>query len=1318
MDLYALIARALVRNQESLRKDLARLARLPQESAQAKDEFSRLKKRVHASLREVRRREKTLPPLNYPANLPIVARREEIVAAIRRSPVVVITGETGSGKTTQIPKMCLEAGRGTRGVVACTQPRRVAAVTVARRIAEETGQEPGESVGYKIRFTEKGAPDPHIKIMTDGILLAEAQTSPLLSRYDTIIVDEAHERSLNIDFTLGIVKRLLQKRADLKLIITSATIDAEKFSRAFDNAPVIEVSGRLFPVRAVYDPPGEDDSGEETGHVEHAARTVSDIVSGKFGRPGDVLVFMPTENDIRETVEILSGKTWPGARILPLYARLPAQEQARVFDSAPGMKIVVATNVAETSLTIPGIRYVVDTGLARISQYNPRSRTTSLPVAKISRASADQRMGRAGRVEAGVCVRLYAEEDYQNRPRYTPPEILRANLAEVILRMTALGLGSPLTFGFVDPPTPKAVHDGHEVLLELSAIRVSGPEKQNEERHVLTPMGRLMARMPLDPRISRILMEARSEGCLAQAMVLAAYLSIMDPRERPPDKEAAADQAHAVFVDKNSDFVTALNIWRAWHTQRARAGSENQMKNYAKEKFLSYRRMREWQDVHGQITAILEDEGLLAPGARPEPADLPVPGPERGAPLYAAVHRAVASGYLSNIAMRKEQNTYTAARGREAFVFPGSGLHNKGVKWLVAAEVVETSRLFLRTAAAADPAWFEELGGHLCARHYTEPRFDPKRGEVVAVEHVTLYGLPVAPGRSVSFGPVNPDAATGVFLQSALVEGELPEALPFLVHNQEVVRKVREMEDRLRRRDLLLGQEHRLKFYEERLPEVYSVEGLKSIIRDRGGDRFLRMCEADVMAASPEPGRLARFPKRMPLSAGEFPVRYRFDPGSALDGVTVRIPRHVASDVDPAGLDWVVPGLLPEKVSLLLKGLSKEHRRRLVPVNQTVERILPLLKPGQGSLLGELSRVLHEDYGVSVPHSAWRTDLLPGYLTARVSVVGPDGREVAAGRDPSLLSRLPEAKAPEDLEKKVRERWETGGLLAWNMEMLPESVPIDFKRPDSHRLHLAFVPEGEAVAVRAFQDPVKAREAHRRGVARLFELHFGREARLLRRTMDLQPGDKPLAARHGGAQAVEDQAFRKVWEELFGLDIRTRTEFLAKAAELAPRMGPLGMEKTALVREALAAFHRTGGALKAVARANAGNRQLRELVARLEKDISALLPDNFVTLYDNMRLRHLPRYLAAMAQRAEKAAVDWEKESARAAVAARYMKRVRELATGLGPGASAAKREALEDLYWMVEEFKVSLFAQTLGTACPVSEKRLDRLAEELERMG
>ncbi len=790
--------------------------------------------------------------LHFDPALPISERKQTLIEALDRHQVLIVAGETGSGKTTQLPKICLAAGRGVDGAIGVTQPRRIAALTVGRRIAEELGEPIGQTVGVKIRFQDSSSDQTRIKVMTDGILLAEAHSDRFLNQYDTLIVDEAHERSLNIDFILGMLKTLLKKRRDLRLIITSATIDTQKFAQAFDQAPVIEISGRTFPVEIRYlaDPAS---NGEETSYIEQAVLAIDQLQQER--RHGDILVFMPTEQDIRDTCEIIQGRRYPNTEVMPLFARLSASEQQRVFQPVQGRKIIVATNVAETSITLPGIYYVIDTGLARISQYTPRSRTNTLPVVPISQSSADQRAGRCGRVAKGIAVRLYSETDYLQRPKYTLPEIQRANLAEVILRMTALGMGDVDAFPFIDPPATRSIHDGCNLLLELGAIQLAHPVRIRSGRYALTQKGRLMAKLPLDPRLACMLLEAHARGCLSDVAIIAAVLSIQDPRERPAEKQAEADFAHAAFADPLSDFITLLHIWHRYHAIIARRSSWQQVKQFCREHFLSFRRMREWQDVHQQIMAELADHQIIPRN----PAKLPAQPSDTGDSGYAAIHQSILSGFLSNIALKKEKQIFQASYNREVMIFPGSGLFKNPGQWIVAAEMVETSRLFARCAAVIQPGWLELVGKAQCRYTYLDAHWERRREAVVATEQVSLFGL-IIDRRTRPYGPVDPVAASDIFIRHALIQGDLRKLPPFLKHNQQIVAQVRTMEDRLRRKDLLVDEDILLEHYRRCLGTVFDLRGLQQKIAQAGDDAFFAFAPAGCTQLQPAAGRTGQIP--------------------------------------------------------------------------------------------------------------------------------------------------------------------------------------------------------------------------------------------------------------------------------------------------------------------------------------------------------------------------------------------------------------------------------------------------------------------------
>ena len=1252
-----------------------------------------------------------LPQITYPEALPIVARKDDIIRAIRRHPVVVITGETGSGKTTQIPKMCLEAGRGVRGMIGCTQPRRVAAVTVAQRIAEELGEDVGRSIGYKIRFEDRSGPHPLIKLMTDGILLMEAQADPRLRAYDTIIVDEAHERSLNIDFVLGILKKLTHTRRDLKLIITSATIDTEKFSRAFDNAPIIEVSGRMYPVDVRYLPldPEEEEKGDVT-YVDAAVRAVDDLKNER--KRGDIMIFMPSEQDIRETCDLLEGRDYKDAAILPMFARLSWTEQRRVFQPMPRQKIVVATNVAETSITIPGIRYVIDTGVSRISQYNPRTRTTSLPIRPVSRSSADQRKGRCGRVQHGLCIRLYGEEDYENRPLFTPPEILRANLADVILRMLSLQLGNIENFPFVDPPASRAIHDGLDLLQELGAIEKSARNTDSEGTGSfrLTEKGRRMARLPIDPRISRMLLEAEEEGCVAEVLVIASAMSVQDPRERPLEQAQQADQMHAPFRHPTSDFITLLRIWNHYHEQRELIKTQSSMRKFCRNHFLSYRRMREWRDVHDQIRLILNEKNApKKPGKRTTTAD--------AEKLTAGIHKSILSGYLSNIAIKQEKNFYNATKGRQVMIFPGSSLFNKGGKWIVASEIVETSRLFARTVANIDPDWLEAIGGDLCRYTHAAPHWEKNRGEVVATEQVTLFGLVIVPGRPVSFGRIDPAAAAEIFIRSALVEGDVKQTLPFLAHNRKMMESVAIMEDKIRRHDLLADEEQIARFYEKRLSGIYDVRTLQKLIRDRGGDGFLRMRESDILRDLPNVDTLALYPDEISTGKLRFRFSYRFDPGHPEDGVTMKIPVHLLSKTSAEAADWSVPGLYREKIDALLRGLPKEYRKKLQPLAETAAAVQTEMPAGEGALLSALGKFIYQRFGVDVPASAWRLDKLPNHLKMRFSVVDAGGREVSAGRDLNQFRTETLAAEETAVFNRTRKKWEKTGLILWDFGNLPEEIPLESGGMLQGFAYPALQAADESVNIRLFQSRREADESHAQGVISLYTLHFQTELKKLKKALILAGDMKVWAAAFGGQKALESRIFDKVCQDLFLVPIRTEAAFPQHAETIAPRILPHGQEVLLEIKPFVKTYHETTVTLRAFEESYRFNKPALAFLEMIREELSRLVTPDFLLKYDTERLTHIARYLKALIIRAERGLLHLEKALAKSMEIKPFDDFIKHMLEQMSPLSSNEKRRSLEDFRWMIEEYKVSLFAQELKTPYPVSKKRLDEKMREIERM-
>ncbi|UCE43250.1 MAG: ATP-dependent RNA helicase HrpA [Candidatus Aminicenantes bacterium] len=1271
-----------------------RLSRLQQSQPRIKKdavlrELEKLEKKLAASVEKKEFRARNAPRVSFPEELPISARSKEIIKAIQENPVVIISGETGCGKSTQIPKMCLKAGRGVAGMIACTQPRRIAAITIAHRIASEIKESLGRSVGYKIRFRDRTSPDGHIKILTDGMLLAETQSDSRLMSYDTLIIDEAHERSLNIDFLLGITRTLLETRPDLKLIITSATLDTEKFCRAFPNAPLIEVSGRQYPVDVEYRP-AETFSKKSEGldYVDLAVEAVHYIKQKK--KPGDILVFMPTEQDILETCERLEGRKYVGTAILPLYARLPGTQQGKVYH-VKGPKIVVATNVAETSLTIPGIRYVVDTGLARISQYQPGTQINSLPISPISQSSADQRKGRCGRVEHGVCIRLYSEKEFEIRQAFTPPEILRSNLAEVILRMIDLKLGHPADFPFVDRPKSKHIKDGYDTLLELGAIF------RKDRKYFLTDKGRIMARMPLDPKISCILLEASREGCLREIAIIAAALSIRDPRERPPEKAERADAIHAPFRHPDSDFLTLLNIWNRYHDKLEKLTSRNKRRRFCHDHFLSFSRMREWGHVHDQILAICEEQKI--PLGRRDRIDI-------SDALSDGIHRSILSGYLSNIAVLKERNMYSAAKGREVMVFPGSTIFGKSRPWIVAAEMVRTSRLFARTVSRINPKWLEELGGSLCRYSYTEAHWEKNRGEVIAQERVTLYGLTIIEGRSVSFGRVQPDEAHQIFVRSALVEGNISDPPGFLAHNLALVEQLATIEEKLRRRGYLAGEEKLADFYSQRLPGISDERRLRKYIKDKRGDDFLKVKEEDLLRIFPDEKELADYPGHLEVGELRLPLVYHFAPGEADDGVTLEVPVTRIADVSEQALEWGIPGQFAEKIAALVKALPKRYRKHLVPIAEKVAIICEELQLQEQSLFKTLAEFVRRRFHVDIPASAWAEAEIPPHLRMRVAVIGPDGKELAANRDLQFLKkkRWPVGVSPSsDRWARAKEEWEREGITEWDFGILPEKISVG----PFVTAYPALEPVESGANIRLFPSEELARESHRKGVRALFFLLFEKDLGFVRQYVLLPEEMQTQALYLGGKEFLEKAMMNSLQKEAFERDIRSEEEFNACAESLTRNLFDISHTLREVVQEILSAYQRVRMTMSDILEAMGDNQAIKSLIEESRQELETLVPRDFLTQNSLERLKHIPRYLEALRLRVERARHDPAKDRTKAEQASRFIQALENLAEEITADTSFEKKTDIEEYRWMVEEFKVSLFAPELKTAHPISAKRL-----------
>ena len=1271
---WSLLPKCMLQDRVAIARQLRQMQRRKRRDAAA---LHKLKARAEGSA--ALRKARCENPLNitYPEDLPITARKDEIVAAIREHPVVIVAGETGSGKTTQLPKMCLEAGRGMEAKIACTQPRRVAAVSVSRRIAEELNVAWGAEVGCKIRFTDETTAETRIKMMTDGMLLSEIQGDPNLYEYDTAIIDEAHERSLNIDFLLGYLRVLRKHRPELRVIITSATIDTEAFSKAFDNAPIIEVSGRVYPVDVQYAPLGDGQSDAYT-YIDAAVDAVEQVV---MAGPGDVLVFMPTEKDIHETRRRLEGRQFRFAEILPLFGRLTSADQQKVFHKQRYRRVVVATNIAETSITIPGIRYVIDTGLARISRYNPRNQTHRLPVEAIAQSSAQQRAGRCGRVQNGVCIRLYDERDFLSRPEYTQAEIQRSDLAEVILRMIALRLGDVETFPFIDPPGAQAIRGGFQLLKALGAI-------DDDKR--LTPLGRDMARLPLAPKVSRMILQARKEGALREVLIIASAISIQDPRVRPLGHEREADREHLRFVDGASDFVTLLNIWRAYHDTFEKLRTQGQMRKFCKRHFLSYNRMREWRDIYTQIRHTLREmRGFRM---------------NRDAASYDAIHRAIISGSLDHVAQKKEGNLYRAARGRDVMLFPGSGLFQRKAErgkttpeWIAAAEVVETSRLFARTVAGVQAPWLVELGAHLCRASYKEPFYSARSGRVLATETLTLHGLQVRQKR-VGYGRVNAKAATEVFIREALVNDEVALPYPFVAHNRELRARVETWQMQQRAVQFLDLDEAAYRFYADRLADVSSTHDLNRLLTKRGAD-FLMMREEDLAGEQVDFDAEA-FPEFLEVDGEPVPLSYAYRPGHDRDGITLKLPYKLVHFLQPEVLDWLVPGLLQEKITHLLRGLPKRVRKRFVPVPDKAREIAATLRPTHGAFLDSLSAHIQRAYGIEISQSDWKVRDLPDHIQMRVEVQGEDDEAIVAARDLHALREQLDAHA-EDVqsdawqkaEKRVAQRDVTGDTLG----ELPERIEVMRAGGVPIFGYMGLMRDGERVDARLFKRPDDAERETREGWTRLCERAMRDEMRALRRSLG--------ALQHGAnSAAMRDAAYQNAMAHLFNREpafpiTRQRFESRIQRARLyLQHVGPQLIHAL----ESLFETHRE-------------IRLLPSAYPEMDADLARLMPPDFLRHTPYEQVLNLGRFLKAIRIRAERARIDPLKDRQKAEQVQPFCDAVAEL---MASELTGEKREAVEALRWMVEEFRVSVFAQELGTAQKVSPKRLCDKLEQVRGMA
>ncbi|WP_066364503.1 ATP-dependent RNA helicase HrpA [Herbidospora mongoliensis] len=1272
-DLQTRLSGLMLRDQRRLRRRVDGVRKVRDPKARQKI-LTELSGEVEAAETRVAARRAALPPITYPAQLPVSQRRDDLLEAVRDHQVVIVAGETGSGKTTQLPKICLELGRGVQGQIGHTQPRRLAARTVAERIAEELKIELGEAVGYKVRFTDKSSDNTLVKLMTDGILLAEMQTDRFLSQYDTLIIDEAHERSLNIDFILGYLKQLLPKRPDLKVIITSATIDPERFSRHFNDAPIVEVSGRTYPVEVRYRPI-ED---EQDDQIQAIVEAVDELV--REG-PGDILVFLSGEREIRDTADALKGRR---EEVLPLYARLSAAEQHLVFQQHTRRRIVLSTNVAETSLTVPGIKYVIDPGSARISRYSHRLKVQRLPIEPISQASANQRKGRCGRTSDGICIRLYSEEDFIGRPEFTDPEILRTNLASVILQMTSLGLGDIAAFPFVEPPDQRQIKDGVNLLQELGALDDSG----------LTATGRKLAQLPVDPRLARMVLEAQTNGCAREVMIIAAALSIQDPRERPAEKQQAADEKHRRFADKESDFMTYLNLWRYLREQQKELSS-SAFRRLCKAEYLNYLRVREWQDIDSQLRSVARTLGVVLNTADADPQ---------------RVHLSLLAGLLSHIGVkdvakkdqpggRRPMTEYIGARNARFAIFPGSALARQQPQWVMSAELVETSRLWARVNAKIEPAWVEPLAQHLVKRTYSEPHWEKDQAAVVALEKVTLYGVPIVTERKVNYGRIDPELSRELFIRNALVEGDWRTHHRFFHENRKLLAEAAELEEKARRRDIVVDDETLFDFYDQRIPsDVVSGAHFDSWWKKEPDKESLTF--TPEMLVNENSGVSARdYPDAVRQGGHRMKLTYQFEPGTEADGVTVHVPLSVLNQVTDTGLDWQIPGLREELVTALIRSLPKHIRRNFVPAPNYAKAVLAEVQPGSEPLLDAVERELFRQTGVRVPRDAWNLDNLPDHLRVTYRVVDDKRHTVAEDKDLQGLKRRLAPKIRETLSEAA-DTLEQAGITKWTIGTLPKVF-----EQGRLKAYPALTDHGTSVSVRMYETAEEQERAMWTGTRRLVLLNVVSPAKQILRGLSTSEKLSLSRSPHGGAPALFDDcvacaadkliadAKGPVWDEL---------SFTALLDQVRSDLYSVTWETVTRVEKVLGVWHTVQNRLSGPP----------DIVADIEDQLKALIHTGFVTETTYRRLPDLHRYLRAIERRLEKLADDVHRDRALMHQVHDLEDDYRDLVAGLPPARRNAA--AVGEIRWMLEELRVSFFAQTLGTPTPVSEKRIRKAMAQL----
>ncbi|THA31809.1 ATP-dependent RNA helicase HrpA [Streptomyces sp. A1277] len=1296
-DLQSQLARLSLRDAHRLGRRLegARRIRKPEAQQAVLDEIAAQAGKAAGRLAQ---RAARVPDISYPEQLPVSQKKDEILEAIRDHQVVIVAGETGSGKTTQIPKICMELGRGVRGMIGHTQPRRIAARTVAERIADELRTPLGEAVGWKVRFTDQVNQDAtFVKLMTDGILLAEIQTDRELLAYDTIIIDEAHERSLNIDFLLGYLARLLPKRPDLKVVVTSATIDPERFARHFGDAPIVEVSGRTYPVEVRYRPLLEEDSEDaDRDQITAICDAVDELQSEG---PGDVLVFLSGEREIRDTADALGKRNLGPTEVLPLYARLSHAEQHRVFQRHTGRRIVLATNVAETSLTVPGIKYVIDPGTARISRYSHRTKVQRLPIERISQASANQRKGRCGRTSDGICIRLYSEDDFLTRPEFTDAEILRTNLASVILQMTAAGLGDIEKFPFIDPPDHRNIRDGVQLLQELGALEQEEKSpREGKKGQRLTPLGRKLSQLPVDPRLARMVVEADRNGCVREVMVIAAALSIQDPRERPSEKQTQADQQHARFKDETSDFLAFLNLWRYIREQQKERGSSS-FRRMCKQEYLNFLRIREWQDIYAQLRTVAKQMGIeLNEDDAPEQS----------------VHTSLLAGLLSHIGLKDtEKNEYLGARSAKFAIFPGSALFKKQPRFVMSAELVETSRLWARVNARVEPEWIEPLAQHLLKRTYSEPHWEKDQAAVMAYERVTLYGVPIVAQRKINFGRIDQETSRDLFIRNALVEGDWRTHHQFFHDNRKLLGEVEELEHRARRRDILVDDETLFDFYDQRIPEhVVSGAHFDSWWKHKRRDEPDALDFERSMLINEKAGAVTKddYPDSWRQGKLKFRVTYQFEPGADADGVTVHIPLQVLNQVTSEGFDWQIPGLREEVVTELIRSLPKPIRRHYVPAPNYADKFLDRAVPLQEPLPVTLARELQRMVGVPVAADDFDLARVPDHLKITFRIVDERRRRVAEDKDLEALKLRLRPKARQALSKAAAatagpsgESIERSGLTDWTIGTL-DKVFETRRAGQPVKAYPALVDQGATVAVRLFDTGAEQQQAMWRGTRRLILLNI--PVNPAKFASDKLTNQQKLALSrnpHGSIQALFDDCATAAADRLIaahGGPAWDEASFRKLYDKVRADLVDLTVRTIGQVQQILAAWQACERRLKAT-----NSLVLINNVTDVRDHLARLVPPGFVTATGLRRLPDLMRYLVAEDRRLQQMPTNVQRDTTR-------MEKVHEMQDEYAwlleqlPKGRPVPQEVL-DIRWMIEELRVSYFAHALGTAFPVSDKRI-----------